>query len=219
MAHPSNQLIVVPGHSAIFHVTVEAIPSHGHTYQWKKNRSDIPRATSGSLTIFSVEKADEGIYFCVVSNAAGPVTSDPAELTVCKSDNVLVHLLTNKYNLSSPSLYCVSLPPLPQPLQFSSAVTPPIITVQPTDQSMVVPGSSSMFSVSVKVILGHDHTYQWQKNTTNISEATSSTLTISGVTKTDDEAIYICIVSNAAGAVTSYPAKLTVCKSNAIVCL
>ena len=84
MVHPINQSMVVPGHSVIFNVTVEAIPSHAHTYQWKKNKTDIPDATSGSLTIFSVEKADEGIYFCVVSNAAGPVTSHPAELTVCK---------------------------------------------------------------------------------------------------------------------------------------
>ena len=118
---------------------------------------------------------------------------------------------------TSPSLYCVSLPPLPQPLQFSTAVTPPTITVQPTDQFMVIPGSSSTFNVSVRAVPGHDHTYQWQKNETNISEATSGTLTISDVTKADDEALYNCIVSNAAGAVTSDSAKLTVCKSNVIV--
>ena len=82
---------------------------------------------------------------------------------------------------------------------------------------MVVPGSSSTFTVSVKVIPGHDHTYQWQKNKTNIFEATSDTLTISSVTKADDEAIYCCIVSNAAGPVTSDPAELTVCKLNNVL--
>ena len=83
---------------------------------------------------------------------------------------------------------------------------------------MVIPGSSSTFTVTVKIIPGHEHTYQWQKNKTNISEATSSTLTISGVTRSDDEATYCCIVSNAAGSVTSDPAEITVCKlNNAIV--
>ena len=91
---------------------------------------------------------------------------------------------------------------------------PPKITVQPTDQSMVVPGSSSTFTITMKAIPGHNYTYQWQKNKTNIPEATSGNLTISGVTKSDDEAIYCCIVSNAAGSVTSDPAELTVCKSN-----
>ena len=84
--------MVVPGNSVTFTVSVEAIPGHNHTFQWKKNESDIPNATSGTLTIFSVTKADEGMYCCVVSNAAGLMTSEPAELTLCK---LLVHLYAN----------------------------------------------------------------------------------------------------------------------------
>ena len=112
--------------------------------------------------------------------------------------------------------YAPVLPPLSQRTQFSSTVTPPTITVQPTDQSMVIPGSLSTFTVTVKTIPGHEHTYQWQKNKTNISESTSSTLTISDVTRSD-EATYCCIVSNAAGSVTSDPAEITVCKLNNVI--
>ena len=72
------------GYSVTFTVSVESIPGHEHTYQWQKNENDILGATSGSLTILSVGMADKSLYCCVVSNAAGTVTSDSAWLTVCK---------------------------------------------------------------------------------------------------------------------------------------
>ena len=40
------------------------------------------------LTISDVAKANEGEYRCVVRNAAGSVTSNPAKLSVCKSKQV-----------------------------------------------------------------------------------------------------------------------------------
>ena len=82
--HPADQLILVPQSPASFTVSVETIPGHDHTYQWQKNKIDIVGATSNAHTISSVVKTDEGTYCCVVSNAAGPVTSDPARLTICK---------------------------------------------------------------------------------------------------------------------------------------
>ena len=81
---PTNRSKVVPGSSTTFTVSVKAIPGHDHTYQWQKNKTNIVGATSILLTISSVAKADEGRYHCIVSNAAGPVMSDPAWLTVCK---------------------------------------------------------------------------------------------------------------------------------------
>ena len=76
--------MVVPGSLTTFSVSVEAIPRHNETYQWQKNETDIARATSNSHIIFSVSKADEGTYRCVVSNSAGLVISDPVWLTVCE---------------------------------------------------------------------------------------------------------------------------------------
>ena len=85
IAQPTNKLMVVPGNSATFTVSVIAIPGHKHNYQWQKNETDIPGATLYIYAISSIAKAHEGTYRCVVTNAAGPVTSDPAQLTVCKS--------------------------------------------------------------------------------------------------------------------------------------
>ena len=82
--HPADQLMLVRS-SANFTVSVEDIPGHDHTYQWQKNNINIVGATSDAHTITCVVKTDEGTYCCVVSNAAGTMTSDRAQLTVCKS--------------------------------------------------------------------------------------------------------------------------------------
>ena len=200
--------MVIPGSSSTFTVSVRAVPGHDHTYQWQKNETNISEATSGTLTISGVTKADdEAIYNCIVSNAAGAVTSDSAKLTVCKSNAIVC--CNSIYQLS---LFSINLSILfDNHPYFSSAVTPPIIMVHPTNKSMVVPGSLITFTASLKVIVGHDPIYQWQKNGTDIPGAKSSTHVISSVDKSD-EGIYYCVVSNAAGTVISDHAGLTVCK-------
>jgi pectate lyase len=52
------------------------------SYQWQKNGSDIPGATSSSLAVANAQDADAGTYTVVVSNAAGSATSEPVALTV-----------------------------------------------------------------------------------------------------------------------------------------
>ena len=78
---PVSVMLVVPGQTATF--TVTAMGSN-LTYQWQKNESDIAGANSATYTIEAVAVSDTGMYRCVVSNAAGPVTSIAASLTVCK---------------------------------------------------------------------------------------------------------------------------------------
>ncbi|HEU4390686.1 MAG TPA: immunoglobulin domain-containing protein, partial [Blastocatellia bacterium] len=51
-------------------------------YQWQKNGTDIPGATSSSLSLTAVQDADAGTYSVIVSNAAGSVASNGATLTV-----------------------------------------------------------------------------------------------------------------------------------------
>lgn len=82
----------------------------------------------------------------------------------------------------------------------------PTITGQPKPISICI-GEQVDFSV---VATGTDLTYQWRKGGNPISGATSSTLTISNVQKTD-EGLYDCVVSGKCPpSRTSVQAKLTV---------
>jgi glucose/arabinose dehydrogenase len=85
----------------------------------------------------------------------------------------------------------------------------PAITSQP--QSITVaPGSSATFSVTASGAA--PLSYQWKKNGTNISGATSSSYTIASVT-TASAGNFSVAVSNSSGTVTSNNATLTVTSS------
>ena len=87
-----------------------------------------------------------------------------------------------------------------------AGVVKPSITTQPKSQT-VTEGNSVTFSV---VATGTATLkYQWKKNGTAISGATSSSYKISSV-KASDEGSYAVTVSNSAGSVTSSAAVLTV---------
>jgi hypothetical protein len=58
------------------------------SYQWKKGGTDIPGATTSSLTLNNVQTNDAGSYLVMVSNAVGSVTSAEAVLTVQPSTTV-----------------------------------------------------------------------------------------------------------------------------------
>src|SRR6185295_19330276 len=50
------------------------------TYQWKRNGSDVPGATSAILVLDKITEAQEGTYQLVASNSAGSATSDSAHV-------------------------------------------------------------------------------------------------------------------------------------------
>ena len=86
----------------------------------------------------------------------------------------------------------------------------PVITNQP--QSITVAqGNNATFSVTATG--SAPLTYQWRKNGTNISGATSSTYTMTSVTSTN-AGTYSVVVTNASGSVTSSNATLTVTAPN-----
>ena len=79
---PVSLTLVVPGQPATF--TVSAM-SDNLMYQWQKGGVNIAAgANSATYTIAAVAESDEGMYRCVVTNAADSVTSTAASLTVCK---------------------------------------------------------------------------------------------------------------------------------------
>ncbi|HWS87967.1 MAG TPA: immunoglobulin domain-containing protein [Pyrinomonadaceae bacterium] len=78
-SHPATQTVVTGG-SALFGVI--AAGTAPLSYQWYKDGSLIPGATTSSLSLSNVQETDEGGYSVVVSNAAGTAASNTATLTV-----------------------------------------------------------------------------------------------------------------------------------------
>jgi alpha-tubulin suppressor-like RCC1 family protein len=78
-SQPSS-LTVLQNGSTAFGVTATGTPAP--TYQWQLNENPIAGATSATYTIASAQAADAGNYTCVVTNAAGTVTSNAVTLTV-----------------------------------------------------------------------------------------------------------------------------------------
>jgi len=86
----------------------------------------------------------------------------------------------------------------------------PTITVQPVNQTVTV-GQTATFTV---VATGTAPlSYQWQKNSTAISGATSASYTTPVTTSADNGAQFVVVVSNSAGSLTSSAATLTVSAS------
>jgi hypothetical protein len=80
LTQPSSQTVIPDGEDGVL-LSVTASGSVPLTYQWKKNGADIPSATESSLSIDPVAAVDFGNYTVVVSNSAGSVESNPAQIT------------------------------------------------------------------------------------------------------------------------------------------
>ena len=84
ISQPQNMLNVIPGNDAIFTVTASGLRS---TYTWMQDGNALPSnsrfvTANETLTIRNIMPSDAGKYSCLVSNAAGNDTSDPATLTL-----------------------------------------------------------------------------------------------------------------------------------------
>ena len=88
-----------------------------------------------------------------------------------------------------------------------TVITAPTVSTQPSDQT-VTAGQTASFSVVASGTA--PFTYQWRKNGSNISGATSSTYTTPVTSSADHGAVYSVVVGNNAGTVTSSNATLTV---------
>lgn len=139
-------------------------------YQWQKNGTNIPGATSTSYSVGSATTNDSGNYTLIVTNAHGTVASSPIAVSVA---------------------------------DFFS----PVIGSAPQSRTAYV-GGKAAFSV---VASGGGLSYQWKKGSitgTDIPGATGSTLSLTGLTLTDDSD-YTVVVMNAVGT-NSATAHLTV---------
>ena len=91
--------------------------------------------------------------------------------------------------------------------RINYGATSPSITVHPASQT-VQPGSPVTFQVRASGT--PPLTYQWQRNGSNISGATSQDYTIASSSASDNGAMFRAVVSNNSGSVFSNQAMLTV---------
>ena len=100
------------------------------------------------------------------------------------------------------------------------ACTAPAISAQPGNQNLIF-GDNASFTVTASGTA--PYTYQWQVNSgagfTNVSGATSATLTLTNPTVSLSGSEYRCVVTNSCGSVTSNAATLHVQKAPAKVTL
>lgn len=180
-SQPSNQSAQY-GQNVTFSISARTEYDEGPLlYQWQK-KSLVPNATWTNINSTSpilnvtATNATEGMYRCEVSNnGMDPVLSDGAFLSVNNSQTCIVEYRTD-YG------------------------TPPVITMQPSNQDIVA-GNITNFTMAAQSTSGGTLSYQWQiktpflKNTwTNIPNATSPTLSVAGGRST--AGYYRCIVTD-----------------------
>ncbi len=94
-----------------------------------------------------------------------------------------------------------------QRIVYQPTNQPPIITLQPSNQSI---GVQQTATFTVSAFGTAPLTYQWQKNGNDIPGATTASYTTPSTVLTDNDATFRCRVTNAFGSVTSNTVTLTV---------
>jgi hypothetical protein len=99
-------------------------------------------------------------------------------------------------------------------LTVNAVAAAPTISTQPASQT-VIAGKTATFTVAATGTA--PMTYQWSKNGTAISGATSASYTTPAETTSDNNAQFTVLVSNSAGNATSNAATLTVTASTLLL--
>ena len=160
--------------------------------------------TAGQTATFLVAASGEGPLTyqwrkngTAINGATSPTYNTPAT-TASDSGSQFTAVVSNlKGNVTSDAAT----------LTVTSAAAPPSITMQPVNQTVTV-GKTATFSVAASGAV--PLTYQWRKNGTTISGATSPTYTTPVAATSDNGSQFTVVVSNSAGNATSNNAILTV---------
>ena len=148
--------------------------------------------------------------FSVTASGTGPLAyqwkKDASSLSGGTSS---VYAIGNTQSVDAGSYSVIVTNPAGSVTSGSAALsvnTPVAITAQPVALSKTV---GAAFTFSVTATGTGPITYQWRKNGTNISGATSASYALTSVS-TIDEGSYDVIITNPSGSITSAPATLTV---------
>ncbi|GGA40037.1 beta-1,3-glucanase family protein [Dyella nitratireducens] len=162
-------------------------------------------ASSSEIDLSWTASATSGVTYTVTRNGSA-VASGLTATTY--SDTGLTASTTYTYAVEAVNAAGTS-PASDNAVATTSAsvtVTTPAITTSPTNQSVTI-GRTATFSVAAS---GSSLAYQWYKNGTAITGATSASYTTPGTTYADNTASFTVTVTNAAGSVTSSAATLSV---------
>jgi hypothetical protein len=165
--------------------------------------------TAGQSTSFSVS-AMGGISYqwqkngAVINGATNSSYSTPAT-TISDSGSQFTVTVSNNVGsvTSNPAL-----------LTVNAAMSAPVITSQPTSQTVTVP-NSAVFSAAATGTA--PMSYQWMRNGLSISGASGSTYMTSATSTSDNGAAFSVVISNAVGSATSAAAILTVAPATTIL--
>ncbi len=189
----SNSFGAVTSDAAV--VTVNSAPVVTAT-----QRAPIGLA-GGSLTLMSNVTAGNGVTFQWMKNGAPIAGATAATYTLSSlqlNDAGLYNVVvTNSVGSTAGPLI---------PITVASSVSAPMITAQPASRAVLV---GSTINLSVDAASAGPLTYQWQKSGSDISGATTTSLTLANI-QGSDAADYAVIVSNAVGSVTSTAASVKV---------
>lgn len=166
---------------------------------------------SNPITLSAISGVPGGTSITFSSNPIAPGSS--------------ANVILNNANTLTPGTYNVTIQGTATGATTQTAVvtytinpgTGPVITSQPSNQT-VCAGSNASYSVTSAAATG----FQWQVSTdggitwTNISGATSSTLTLTAVTAGMNGNQYRCVASTVCGSTNSFAALLTVNTAAAI---
>src|SRR5215469_7977691 len=133
-----------------------------------------------------------------ISGATSPSYTTPATTTADNGSIFDVMISNSKGSVTSSTAT----------LTVSATAVPPTITTEPASLTAVTAGQTATFAVVASGTA--PLSYQWQKNGTNISGATSPSYTTPATTTADNGSIFDVRVSNSKGSVTSSTATLTV---------
>lgn len=136
---PLSQNVAI-GAKTVFSIVASSIIPF--TYQWQKNNVNIPGATAATYIISSTQPSHQGTYTCVLTNAVGTKTSDPATLTVNFKPQITAqpHAITVGAGGSTPLTMGIS------------AIGTPTLMYQWQKNNFNIPGANSdTFSISSPV--------------------------------------------------------------------
>ncbi len=182
-------------------------PKRGHIAVYNFDQGDTV-----SVKLTTGFASGDSAFLYNASNLYG----DPADTLVVGADSTIsVPMSATRWSMATPE--ALSAPTNHYPLWGNFIVTGstvggaaqtefPVVTADPQNAS-VWRSNTASFSVTATGV--PSPTYQWQKNSVNISGATSSSLTVTA-NPSDHGSLYRCIVTNSAGSDTSATASLSV---------